>query len=100
MINEAQLESFIDEDHEIMTWVPVEKVDRYGKKKIDRILLLTSHQILIILDGVTSLEAKSKLEIKMLDYIVRPIKPEGQICYEHLLVFSNKNASCMHLIML
>lgn len=56
-----------------MTYLPVEKVDKLGKKKIDRILLLTSHQILIILDGVTDLEVKSNLEIKSLDYIVRPI---------------------------
>jgi hypothetical protein len=83
-----------------MTWLPIEKVDKYGKKKIDRILLLTSHQILILLDGVTDLEVKSNLEIRSLEYIVRPIKPEGQICYEYLLCFSNKNSSCMHLIML
>ena len=100
MINEAQLERFIEDDHEIMTWLPIEKVDKYGKKKFDRILLLTSHQILIIHDGVTDLEVKSNLEIKTLEYIVRPVRLEGQICYEYLLCFSNKNASCMHLVML
>ena len=42
-ITEAQLEQFIEEDHEIMTWLPVYKVDKLGRKKNDRIVLLTSH---------------------------------------------------------
>ena len=36
-INENQLQKFINADHAIMNYQPVIKMDKFGKKKIDRI---------------------------------------------------------------
>lgn len=40
---EEELINFIDSEHVMMNFQPVIKIDRFGKKKIDRIIILTSH---------------------------------------------------------
>jgi len=54
-----------------MNFQPVIKIDRFGKKNIDRIIVLTSHQIQIFYEGVLKLEVKSMLDIKVLSYIIK-----------------------------
>lgn len=41
--SESQLSKLISQDHVIMNFQPVIKIDKFGKKKIDRIIVLTSH---------------------------------------------------------
>ena len=95
-INESQLQKFIDSEHSIMNFQPVVKIDRFGKKNIDRIIVLSSHQILIFYEGVLKLEIKSNLDIKVLSYIIKSTDPESK---EMMLCFSNKNKSCVHVIL-
>lgn len=85
---------FINPDHAIMNFQPVVKLDKLGKKKIDRIIVLTSHQILIIYDGVLELEIKSMLDIKYLHYAI-----VSQKSNEIMLVFNNRGKSNMHIIL-
>lgn len=42
-VSENALLKFINPDHAIMNFQPVVKLDKLGKKKIDRIIVLTSH---------------------------------------------------------
>lgn len=70
-ISENALAKFVNPDHAIMNFQPVIKLDKLGKQKIDRIIVLTSHQILILYDGVLELEIKSMLDIKYVHYVVR-----------------------------
>ena len=95
-INESQLQKFIDPEHSIMNFQPVVKIDRFGKKNIDRIIVLSSHQILIFYEGVLKLEIKSNLDIKVLSYIIKSTDPESK---EMMLCFSNNNKSCVHVIL-
>ena len=43
LVNESHLTKLIDPDHEILNWQAILKIDKFGKKKIDRFVLLTSH---------------------------------------------------------
>lgn len=70
-ISENALAKFVNPDHAIMNFQSVVKLDKLGKKKIDRIIVLTSHQILILYDGVLELEIKSMLDIKYVHYVIR-----------------------------
>ena len=79
-----------------MNFQPVVKIDRFGKKNIDRIIVLSSHQIIIFYEGVLKLEIKSNLDIKVLSYIIRSTQPDSN---EMMLCFSNKNKSCVHVIL-
>mmetsp|Transcript_4066 Transcript_4066/g.6087 ORF Transcript_4066/g.6087 Transcript_4066/m.6087 type:complete len:144 (-) Transcript_4066:1288-1719(-) len=79
-----------------MNFQPVIKLDKFGKKKIDRVIVLTSHQILIIYEGGLELEVKSILDIKYLDYV---IKTNGDTANEIMLCFNNRQKSCMHLVL-
>ena len=54
-----------------MNYQPVTKIDKFGKKKFDRIVVLTSHQILILYEGGLELEIKSSLDIKYLSYVIK-----------------------------
>ena len=40
---EDQLQKFIPADHAIMNFQPVIKLDKFGKRKIDRVIVLTTH---------------------------------------------------------
>lgn len=40
---EEELVAFIDSEHVMMNFQPVIKLDKFGKKKIDRIIVLTTH---------------------------------------------------------
>ena len=71
-------------------------MDKFGKKKIDRIIVLTSHQILIVYEGVLELEIKSMLDIKYLHYV---IKSTNAASNELMLCFNNKHRSCVHIIL-
>ena len=93
---ESQIQKFINADHAIMNFQPVIKLDKFGKKKIDRIIVLTSHQILIIYEGGLELELKSVLDIKYLDYVIKNAKEEAN---EIMLCFNNKQKSCMHMVL-
>lgn len=42
-VSENALLKFINPDHAIMNFQSVVKLDKLGKKKIDRIIVLTSH---------------------------------------------------------
>ena len=79
-----------------MNYQPIIKLDKFGKKKIDRICVLTTHQILIIYEGGLDLEIKSCIDIKHLDYIIKSTLEKSN---EILLQFSNNNKSCMHMIL-
>ena len=63
-------------------------------KKVDRIILLTTHQILIVYEGGLELEIKSRLDIKYLSYVIKSLKSN-----EILLNFQTKNMSQMHLVL-
>ena len=76
-----------------MNYQPVIKLDKFGKKKIDRIIVLTTHQIIIVYEGGLKLEVKSNIDIKFLDYIII-----SQTSKEIMLCFDNDYKSCMHLI--
>ena len=93
---EEQLTQFIKEDHAVMNYQPVIKLDSFGKKKIDRIIVLSTHQILIVYEGGFELEVKSCIDIKYLEYI---IKSSHEKSNEILLQFNNKKRSCMHMIL-
>lgn len=54
-----------------MNFQPVIKLDKFGKRKIDRVIVLTSHQILIVYEGGLNLEVKSILDIKYLHYVIK-----------------------------
>ena len=95
-ISEEALEKFINPDHLIMNWQSVVKLDKLGKQKIDRIIVLTRHQILILYDGVLELEIKSMLDIKFLHYAIRS---KQKNCNELMLIFNNKGKSCMQIIL-
>lgn len=77
-----------------MDYQPVIKLDKFGKKKIDRIIVLTTHEILIIYEGGLKLEKKSNIAIKLLDYVI--ISKTSQ---EIMLCFDNNQKSCMHMIL-
>ena len=79
-----------------MTYLPVTKIDKFGKKKFDRILVLTTHQILILYEGGLELEIKSSLDIKFLSYVIKSLDPTSN---ELMLCFCNKHKSTMHLIL-
>ena len=93
-VSENALLKFINPDHAIMNFQPVVKLDKLGKKKIDRIIVLTSHQILILYDGVLDLEIKSMLDVKYLHYAIISQKSN-----ELMLVFNNRGKSNMHIIL-
>ena len=95
-ISEQALEKFINPDHTIMNYQPVIKLDKLGKSKIDRIIVLTSHQILILYDGVLELEIKSMLDIKYLHYVIRSAHKNSN---ELMLCFNNKGKSTMHIVL-
>ena len=78
-----------------MCHMPVTKIDKFGKKKFDRIIVLTTHQILILYEGGLELEMKSSLDIKYLSYVIKSLDPSSQ---EFMLCFCNKNKSTMHLV--
>jgi hypothetical protein len=78
-----------------MNFQPVHKLDKFGKKKIDRVIVLTSHQLLIIYEGGLELEVKSILDIKYLHYVIRSLHKESK---EVMLCFNNKQKSNMHLV--
>jgi len=65
------LSKLISPDHAIMNFQPIVKIDKFGKKKIDRVVLLTSHQILVVYEGGLELEIKSMLDIRYLDYVIK-----------------------------
>ena len=71
-------------------------MDKFGKKKIDRIIVLTSHQILIVYDGVLELELKSMLDIKYLHYVIKSMHKDSK---ELMMIFNNKAKSNMHIIL-
>ena len=58
--------------------------------------MLTSHQILILYDGVLELEIKSMLDVKYLHYVIRSSKKGNN---EMMLCFNNKGKSNMHIIL-
>jgi len=93
-VSENALLKFINPDHAIMNFQSVVKLDKLGKKKIDRIIVLTSHQILIVYDGVLELEIKSMLDIKYLHYGI-----VSQKSNEIMLVFNNRGKSNMHIVL-
>ena len=93
---EEQLEKFIPADHAIMNFQPVIKLDKFGKRKIDRVIVLTSHQILIVYEGGLNLEVKSILDIKYLHYVIKSLAPGSN---ELMLCFDNKQKSCMYIIL-
>ena len=95
-MSENALQKFINPDHAIMNWQPVVKLDNLGKQKIDRIIVLTSHQILILYDGVLELEIKSMLDVKYLHYVIKSSKKGNN---EMMLCFNNKGKSNMHIIL-
>ena len=49
--------------------------------------MLTSHQILIIYEGGLELEAKSVLDIKFVNYVIKSHHEESS---EVMLIFNNK----------
>ena len=79
-----------------MNHQPVIKLDSFGKKKIDRIIVLSTHQILIVYEGGLDLEVKSCIDIKFLEYIIKSTHEKSN---EILLQFNNKKRSCMHMIL-
>lgn len=79
-----------------MNYQPVIKLDKFGKKKIDRLIVLTSHQILIIYEGGYELQVKSSLDIKFLHYVIKSLHPGSN---ELMLCFNNKNKSCMYCVL-
>ena len=79
-----------------MNFQPVIKLDKFGKRKIDRVIVLTSHQILIVYEGGLNLEVKSILDIKYLHYV---IKSQAEGSNELMLCFDNKQKSCMYIIL-
>lgn len=72
------------------------KLDKFGKRKIDRVIVLTSHQILIVYEGGLDLSVKSSLDIKLLSYVIKSMYPGSK---EIMLCFENKNRSCMYMIL-
>lgn len=92
--SEDDLIAFIDSKHALMDYQPVIKLDKFGKKKIDRIIVLTTHEILIIYEGGLKLEKKSNIAVKLLDYVI--ISKTSQ---EVMLCFDNNQKSCMHMIL-
>jgi hypothetical protein len=72
------------------------KLDKFGKQKIDRVIVLTSHQILIVYEGGLELSVKSSLDIKLLSYVIKSVQPGSN---EIMLCFDNKNKSCMYIIL-
>ena len=93
---EDQLSALIPTEHAIMNYQPCVKMDKFGKKKIDRILVLTTHQILIVYEGGLELSIKSNIDIKYLHYVIKSMSPNSK---EVMLCFNNKNKSNMHLIL-
>ena len=71
------------------------KLDKFGKKKIDRTICLTTHHILIVYEGVLDLELKSKLEVKCLHFILKSAANPAEL----MLFFNNKQRSCMHVVL-
>lgn len=67
---EEELVAFIDTEHVMMNFQPVIKLDKFGKKKIDRIIVLTTHQIVIVYEGGLKLEVKTNIDIELLDYVI------------------------------
>lgn len=67
---EDELVNFIDSDHVIMNFQPAIMFDKFGKKKIDRIIVLTTLNIIIIYEGGLRLEVKKEIDIKWLDYVI------------------------------
>ena len=92
-VTQSEIEKFIPPDHAIMNFQPVVKIDRFGKKKIDRVIVLTTHQILIAYEGGLELEIKSSLDIKFLAYIIKSTDNESEM----LLCFGNRQKSSMHI---
>jgi len=95
--SEEDLEEFVSTDHAMMDYQPVVKLDKFGKKKIDRICVLTTHQIMIVYEGGLKLEMKSNIDIKYLDYVIISLHKESK---EVMLCFNTKKKSCMHMIFL
>jgi len=72
-------------------------MDKFGRKKFDRIIVLTSHQILILYEGGLELEVKSSLDIRYLSYVIKSVAAGSE--NEIMLCFSNKHKSTMHCIL-
>jgi serine/threonine protein kinase len=96
-VSEERLKELINPDHEVMNYQSVIKIDKFGKRKIDRIVVLTTHQILIVYEGGMELEIKSMLDIKYLDYVIKSMHVNSP--NEVMLCFNNRQRSCMHLIL-
>ena len=86
-MTESHLEKFVPDTEPIMAFQPINKLDKFGKSKIDRTICLTTHHILIVYEGVLDLELKSKLEVKCLEFI---IKSSTESPLELMLFFNNK----------
>jgi len=78
----------------MMNFQPVIKIDKFGKKKIDRIIILTTHQIIIVYEGGLDLEVKTNIDIKMLDYLILSTTTN-----EVMLVFNNQQKSQLHMVL-
>ncbi len=91
---EEELVAFIDSEHVMMNFQPVVKLDKFGKKKIDRIIVLTTHQIIIVYEGGLKLEVKTNIDIELLDYVIL-----SHTSSEVMLVFNNQQRSCLHMIL-
>lgn len=94
-LSEDLLEGIIPEEEPIMNFQPVVKLDKFGKKKIDRTIVLTTHHIYIVYEGVLDLELKSKLEIRQLHYVIKCNEKDNVL----MLFFANKSKSCMHILL-
>ena len=51
---------------------------------------------MIFYEGVLKLEIKSMLDIQVLSYIIKSTQPDAN---EMMLCFSNKNKSCIHVVL-
>lgn len=85
-MTEQHLEALISDNEPLMNFQSVVKIDKFGKKKIDRTICLTTHHILIVYEGVLDLELKSRLEIRYLSFIIKNQSNPNEI----MLLFSNK----------
>ncbi len=91
---EEELIKFIDTEHVMMNFQPIIKIDKFGKKKIDRIIILTTHQIIIVYEGGLRLEVKTNIDISMLDYVIL-----STTSIEVMLVFNNQQKSQLHMVL-
>lgn len=92
--SEEDLVNFIDSEHVMMNFQPVIKIDKFGKRKIDRIIILTTHQIIIVYEGGLKLEVKTNIDIAMLDSVIL-----SKTSNEVMLCFNNPQKSQLHMIL-